>query len=164
MITRLIEKKAEKLLKQFPAVGIIGPRQCGKTTIAKLLQKKGKSKTAIYFDLESPQDLRKFENPELFLTAHQDQQVIIDEVQRMPDLFPLMRSLIDKKRHAGRFLLLGSASRELIKGSSESLAGRIYYIEATPLLLVELPNKPNTSNTGWDYALSLMTGTQFIPV
>jgi predicted AAA+ superfamily ATPase len=149
MITRLIEKKAEKLLKQFPAVGIIGPRQCGKTTIAKLLQKKGKSKTAVYFDLESPQDLRKFENPELFLTAHQDQQVIIDEVQRMPELFPLMRSLIDKKRHAGRFLLLGSASPQLMKGSSESLAGRIYYLEATPLLLVELPNKSNTLTRHW---------------
>ncbi|MBP7510947.1 MAG: ATP-binding protein [Bacteroidia bacterium] len=149
MITRLIEKKAEKLLKQFPAVGIIGPRQCGKTTIAKLLQKNGKSKAGVYFDLESPQDLRKFENPELFLTAHHDQQVIIDEVQRMPELFPLMRSLIDKKRQAGRFLLLGSASPELIKGSSESLAGRIYYLEATPFLLVELPNKSNTLIKHW---------------
>ncbi len=149
MITRRIQEKAEKLLKQFPAVGIIGPRQCGKTTIAKQIQKKGKNKNAVYFDLESPQDFRKFENPELFLSAHQDQQVMIDEVQRMPDLFPLMRSLIDKKRHAGRFLLLGSASPELVKGSSESLAGRIYYIEATPFLLIELPEKSNTIQKHW---------------
>ncbi|MDZ4666252.1 MAG: ATP-binding protein [bacterium] len=149
MIIRLIEEKAEKLLKQFPAVGIIGPRQCGKTTIAKLIQKKGKAKNAVYFDLESPQDFRKFDNAELFLIAHQDNQVIIDEVQRMPDLFPLLRSLIDKKRNSGRFLLLGSASPELVKGSSESLAGRIYYIEATPFLLIELPDKPNILKKHW---------------
>jgi uncharacterized protein len=149
MITRILETKAEKLLKQFPAVGIIGPRQCGKTTIAKLLQKKAVGKQGVYFDLESPQDFRKFENPELFLTAHQDDMVIIDEVQRMPDLFPLMRSLIDKKRKPSRFLLLGSASPELVKGTSESLAGRIYYLEATPLLLVELPDKSNTVQKHW---------------
>lgn len=149
MITRIIDKKIEKALKQFPAVGLIGPRQCGKTTLAKQIQKKIAVKNGVYFDLESPQDIRKFENPELFLTAHQNDQVIIDEVQRMPELFPIMRSLIDKKRKAGRFLLLGSASPALMKDSSESLAGRIYYIEATPLLLIELPDKSGTLQKHW---------------
>jgi predicted AAA+ superfamily ATPase len=149
MITRILQGKVEKLLKEFPAVGIIGPRQCGKTTVAKLIQKNMPIKKGVYFDLESPQDLRKFENPELFLTAHQDNQVIIDEVQRMPELFPIMRSLIDKKRKAGRFLLLGSASPAIIHGTSETLAGRIYYLEATPLLLVELPNKPKVLEKHW---------------
>jgi hypothetical protein len=148
MIRRIIEVKVEKLLKQFPAVAIIGPRQCGKTTLAKVIQKKSKIE-GVYFDLESPQDIRKFENAELFLTAHEQNQVIIDEVQRMPNLFAIMRSLIDKKRKAGRFLLLGSASPDLVKGSPESLAGRIYFIEATPLLLVELPIKNNTIQKHW---------------
>ncbi len=148
MIKRIIEEKIEKLMKQFPAVALVGPRQCGKTTLAKIIQKKSKIE-GVYFDLESPQDLRKFKNPELFLTAHEQNQVIIDEVQRMPQLFPIMRSLIDKKRKAGRFLLLGSASPELVKGSSESLAGRIYFLEATPLLLIELPNKSNTIQKHW---------------
>lgn len=149
MITRALQKKIEQLLKEFPAVGIIGPRQCGKTTVAQLIQKKTALKTGVYFDLESPQDLRKFENPELFLTAHQDNQVIIDEVQRMPTLFALLRSLIDKKRKSGRFILLGSASPEFIHGSSETLAGRIFYVEATPFLLTELPNKPKILEKHW---------------
>lgn len=149
MITRALQKKIEQLLKEFPAVGIIGPRQCGKTTVAQLIQKKTALKTGVYFDLESPQDLRKFENPELFLTAHQDNQVIIDEVQRMPTLFALLRSLIDKKRKTGRFILLGSASPEFIHGSSETLAGRIFYVEATPFLLTELPNKPKILEKHW---------------
>jgi uncharacterized protein len=148
MIKRIIEEKIEKLMKQFPAVALVGPRQCGKTTLAKIIQKKSKIE-GVYFDLESPQDLRKFDNPELFLTAHEQYQVIIDEVQRMPQLFPIMRSLIDKKRKAGRFLLLGSASPELVKGSSESLAGRIYFLEATPLQLIELPDKNNAIQKHW---------------
>lgn len=148
MIQRHIEAKIIRLLKQFPAVGIIGPRQCGKTTLAKLVQKKVGSK-GVYFDLESPQDIRKFENPELFLLAHQQEQVIIDEVQRLPELFSVMRSLIDRKRKNGRFLLLGSASPELVKGTSESLAGRIYFLEATPFHLTELPNNAQTQNKHW---------------
>jgi predicted AAA+ superfamily ATPase len=116
--------------------------------VALTIQKQLKSK-ADYFDLESPADLRKFNDIEFFLTQHQDANLIIDEVQRLPDLFPVLRSVIDKKKKAGRFLLLGSATPELVKGASESLAGRIYYIEAHPFNLTELPQKSTTLNKHW---------------
>lgn len=147
-IPRIADNQMLKLLKQFPAVGLVGPRQCGKTTIARSLQKQLK-KPATYFDLESPADLRKFNDIELFLSQHSDENLIIDEVQRLPDLFPVLRSVIDKKRKAGRFLLLGSASPDMVKGASESLAGRIYYIEAHPFNITELPQKSNTMQKHW---------------
>ncbi|MBP9690233.1 MAG: AAA family ATPase [Bacteroidia bacterium] len=143
IIKRLSEVAITKLMKQFPAVGIVGPRQCGKTTLA-LTVKKTIKNNAIYFDLESPSDARKFSDPELFLLQHQNNSLIIDEVQRLPELTAILRSVIDKKRKAGRFMLLGSASPELIKGSSESLAGRIMYIEAHPFNLLEVPDKSTT--------------------
>lgn len=148
MVQRQISLQLTGLMKQFPAVGLIGPRQSGKTTIARLFQKQAK-KECVYFDLESPADLRKFHDPELFLKEHEDVCVIIDEVQRMPELFPLLRHLIDKKRRPGRFLLLGSASPEMIKGASESLAGRIYYLETHPFTLPELPQQKNTMQKHW---------------
>jgi hypothetical protein len=147
-INRIAKTQIEKLLKQFPAVGLVGPRQCGKTTIALTIQKELKNK-ADYFDLESPADLRKFSDIEFFLSQNQNANFIIDEVQRLPELFPVLRSVIDKKRKAGRFLLLGSATPEMVKGASESLAGRIYYIEAHPFNLTELPQKLNTQNKHW---------------
>jgi uncharacterized protein len=148
MIQRAVGIRLLKLLKQFPAVGIIGPRQCGKTTIAKTFQRSGKKKV-LYFDLESPADARKFEDPELFLDSLDAQTIIIDEVQRKPELFPILRSLIDRKRRNGRFLLLGSASPELIRGASETLAGRIFYLEATPFRLDELADQKNAMNRHW---------------
>jgi len=148
MIQRQISSQLSGLMQQFPAVGLIGPRQSGKTTIAKLFQKQWKRK-CVYFDLESPSDLRKFYDAELFLKAHEGVCVIIDEVQRMPELFPLLRHLIDEKRKPGRFLLLGSASPEMIKNASESLAGRIYYLEAHPFGLTELPQQKNTIQKHW---------------
>ncbi|MEI7979517.1 MAG: ATP-binding protein [Bacteroidota bacterium] len=147
-INRIAKKQIEKLLKQFPAVGLVGPRQCGKTTIALTIQKELK-KSADYFDLESPADLRKFSDIEFFLNQNENENFIIDEVQRLPELFPVLRSVIDKKRKAGRFLLLGSASPEMVKGASESLAGRIYYIEAHPFNLMELPAKTTTQTKHW---------------
>jgi predicted AAA+ superfamily ATPase len=147
-INRIAKTQVEKLLKQFPAVGLVGPRQCGKTTIALTIQKALKNNTD-YFDLESPADLRKFNDIEFFLSQNQNANFIIDEVQRLPELFPILRSVIDKKRKAGRFLLLGSATPEMVKGASESLAGRIYYIEAHPFNLTELPQKSNTQNKHW---------------
>lgn len=148
IIKRLAETSISKLLKQFPAVGIVGPRQCGKTTLA-LIVKSSMKNTALYFDLESPADARKFSDPELFLLQHQDDSLIIDEVQRLPELTSILRSVIDKKRKAGRFMLLGSASPDLIKGSSESLAGRIMYIEVHPFNLLEVSEKPNTLTKHW---------------
>ncbi len=148
MIVRAVNSNLSILLKQFPAVGLIGPRQSGKTTIAQALQKELK-KDSVYFDLESPADFRRFSDPELFLSQHQDACVIIDEVQRLPKLFPILRSLIDKKRKPGRFLLLGSASPDLVRDASESLAGRIYYMEAHPFNLTELPAKNTTLQKHW---------------
>jgi uncharacterized protein len=135
-------------MKQFAAVALLGPRQCGKTTLAKLFAK-GNNCTTIYFDLESPADRQKFYDPQLLLSSLQDECVIIDEVQRMPQLFPLLRHLIDDKKRAGRFLLLGSATPELVKNTSETLAGRIYYLNISPFTIVELPNKSATLSKHW---------------
>lgn len=136
MITRALRKIVEKSLEEYPVVGILGSRQVGKTTLAKILQKK-LQKDVIYLDLELPSDLNKLQDPELYLSQWENALVIIDEIQRMPSLFPLMRALTDQKRTGGRFLILGSASPELIKHASESLAGRIIYHELTPLILDE---------------------------
>ena len=148
MLNRIDLPKIEKLMKQFPAVALLGPRQCGKTTLAKIFAK-GNKRNTIYFDLESPADRQKFFDPQLLLTSLQDECVIIDEVQRMPELFPLLRHLIDTKKRAGRFLLLGSASPDLVKNTSETLAGRVYYLNISPLNITELPLKNNTLAKHW---------------
>ncbi len=137
MISRMYDVNLGKLLKQFPAVCLLGPRQSGKTTAAKnyLASYKGKS---IYLDLESYNDLQKLENPEFYLDQFRDYLVVIDEVQFLPSLFPLLRHLIDDKPKVGRFLLLGSAEPALIQGASESLAGRIAYIDTHPFNILEL--------------------------
>ncbi len=137
MIQRRIEKDILNSLQNFPVVGLIGARQVGKTTLAQhLLQ--GFGNTALYLDLESIADAAKLETPELYLELHTDKLVIIDEIQRMPALFPVLRSLVDRNRRSGRFLILGSASPALIRQSSESLAGRIVYHELSPFCLGEL--------------------------
>jgi len=141
MIKRKITDEIIELISYFPAVGLLGPRQVGKTTLSKILTDK-LNKEVIYLDLELPSDLAKLEEPELFLGQYTDYCVIIDEVQRKPDLFPTLRSLIDQHRIPGRFMLLGSASPELIRDSSESLAGRISYKELTPLNQSEILDLP----------------------
>ena len=137
MIPRLQEKKIFQSLKSYPAVALLGARQVGKTTLAKSIAKRFDRK-AIYLDLENPADLVKLQDPLFFLREHQDHLVLLDEIQRKPELFPVLRSLIDEKRNSGRFLLLGSASPLLLKQSSESLAGRIRYHELDPLNLFEV--------------------------
>jgi predicted AAA+ superfamily ATPase len=137
MIDRVYTPRIKKLMKLFPAVGIIGPRQCGKTTLALQIRKDAGGK-ALYYDLEDPVDNLKFDNPLLILNQSGARTIIIDEIQRRPELFAILRSVIDKKRTPGRFLLLGSASPDMIRGASESLAGRIAYVDATPFLLSEL--------------------------
>src|SRR6056297_1092078 len=137
MIERSLASKIQKYLNHFPAVAIIGPRQVGKTTLAKLLQKKLK-KESTYLDLERLEDLVKIEKPTIYLESRKEECVVFDEIQRLPELFPEIRSLIDLHRVPGRFLILGSASPDLIRQSSESLAGRITYVELTPFHLGEV--------------------------
>lgn len=137
MIKRNIIHKIEKSLKTVPVIGLLGPRQVGKTTLAKKIQKNSRKKV-VYLDLELPSDLNKLADPELYLKRYENDLVVIDEIQRMPSLFPLIRALVDQNRIAGRFLILGSASPSLIKRASESLAGRVAYHELTPFTLSEV--------------------------
>jgi len=124
-------------LDNFPIIGLIGSRQVGKTTLSKQIAKIIKKKS-IYLDLELPSDVNKLRSPELYLKEHEDKVVIIDEIQRMPELFPLLRALVDQKNQNGRFLLLGSASPDIIRNTSESLAGRIVYHTLNPFSLEEI--------------------------
>lgn len=126
----------EARLAQFPAVALLGSRQVGKTTLAK--QVAAQHRNAVYLDLELPTDLARLADPETYLARHTDRLVVLDEVQQRPDLFPVLRGLIDRDRHPGRFLILGSASPHLLQQSSETLAGRIALVELTPFTLTEL--------------------------
>jgi len=128
--------KINDLFKTHPSVALLGPRQCGKTTLAKMYAKQNKGESTTLFDLEDPVDLVRLENPMLALESL-DGLIIIDEIQRRPDLFPVLRVLIDKANKKQRYLILGSASRDLIKQSSETLAGRIGYTELKPFSLNE---------------------------
>jgi uncharacterized protein len=139
MIARRLQNTLEQLLDNNPAVALLGSRQVGKTTLALAL---AKQRPIIYLDLESTADQAKLQDAELYLAEHQDKLVILDEVQRIPGLFQNLRGLIDKGRREGRrsnrFLLLGSASIDLLRQSSESLAGRIAYLELTPFDALEI--------------------------
>ena len=141
MIKRRIEKQLLQLVRNFPAVCVLGPRQVGKTTLIKQIALTVK-KPVLYLDLERPADRLKLQDAESYLAQHSEKCVIIDEVQFMPALFEVLRPLIDNNRVPSRFLLTGSASPELIKGVSESLAGRIAYLELSPFTLLELGPKP----------------------
>lgn len=132
MIDRFLISELLEQIEDMPAVAVLGPRQVGKTTLMKFVESRI-SKEVIYLDLESNQDKNRLLDAELYLSEHENNLIIIDEVQRMPELFPLLRSLIDRHRVSGRFVLLGSASPELLQKSSESLAGRITYLELQPL-------------------------------
>jgi len=137
MIPRFIaHKDLLLLLKQFPAVAMLGARQTGKTTLAKQVAKMSDGK-AVYFDLERQSDRLKLSDIETALAAHAHQCVIIDEAQTMPELFTALRPLIDANRKPGRFLLLGSVSPHIVKGISESLAGRIAHLELSPINVPE---------------------------
>lgn len=131
-------QKIEHAFRTHPIVAILGPRQCGKTTLARLFVKEKKPDIPLHvFDLEDPADLAILENPKTALDPLTG-LIVLDEVQRAPDLFPILRVLVDQEAAHKKFLILGSASRELIRQSSETLAGRIAYIELTPFSLFEV--------------------------
>lgn len=145
LISRSNQEQIENHLRIFPAVGILGPRQVGKSTLARQISEKA-NKKVLFLDLELPEDVNRLANPVLLLEQYTDHLVIIDETQRMPELFPILRVLIDRNRLPGRFILLGSASPAIIKGSSESLAGRIAYSELKPFNVYEKTGVPTTTH------------------
>lgn len=144
MIERLIKQKIVKGLKSVPIVALLGPRQVGKTTLAFQISGEFSAKKTSYLDLELDTDINKLQDSESYLKRFENVILIIDEVQRKPDLFPNLRGIVDLRRRAGEqaghFLLLGSASRDLLQLSSETLAGRIRYIELTPFNALEIYN------------------------
>ncbi len=136
-LPRKAEAEILKLASYFPAVAVVGPRQVGKTSLVQAIRSK-LDRPSVYLDLENQDDLIKLNNPSLFLDTLAGQTVILDEVQKVPTLFPTLRGIIDKNRKPGRFILLGSASPDLIRDTSESLAGRIAYHELKPFYWEEI--------------------------
>lgn len=137
MVERLREiERLRRLIKRYPVVGIIGARQVGKTTLARSLISRIKD-TASYFDLENPEDLARLSDPMLTLKGLKG-LVVIDEIQRLPDLFSILRVLVDRPTSPARFIVLGNASPELLRQSSETLAGRIIYHELKGFALDEI--------------------------
>lgn len=134
MNPRFAQSRLSRLLAEFPAVVLLGPRQAGKTTLA--LAEAERRCDALYLDLELPSAQRQLDDPEAFLLGQRNRLVILDEVQRLPELFAILRGVIDQRRRAGeaagQFLLLGSASGVLLQQTSESLAGRVAQLELTP--------------------------------
>ncbi len=141
MVSRFAEEKVRNLLDEFPVVGVLGPRQVGKTTLAALISA-AIDPQPIYLDLESPVDQVKLTEPEQYFALHEDRLVVLDEIQRVPEIFTVLRSVVDRRRRQGRrngqFLVLGSASLDLLQQTSETLAGRIAYVELTGLLVPEV--------------------------
>lgn len=140
MIGRRTFQIVLRRLDQFPAVALLGPRQVGKTTLAEAVEAERES---VYLDLETRSARERLSDASDYLAAHEDKLVILDEVQAMPELFRELRGLIDRGRRRGRrtnrFLILGSASMDLLRQSSESLAGRLAYVELEPLDVLEVP-------------------------
>ncbi len=150
MLKRWITNRLQRNIARNPAVVLLGARQVGKTTLAQHISE---SMNSIYLDLEAQEDLLKLSDPTSFLKSHSDKLIILDEIQRAPDLFMVLRGLIDKNRQQGRnaaqFLLLGSASMDLLRQSSESLAGRISYIEMTGLNVLEIGKEKQNIQSVW---------------
>lgn len=135
-IKRQITEEFKEYMEIFPVTGIVGPRQVGKTTLAKSIIR---HEDFLYLDLESLSDREKLlVDPVFFLSQFENRCVVLDEIQFMPELFYELRGLVDESRKAGRYIILGSASPDLIRGSSETLAGRIGYLELTPFTIKEV--------------------------
>ena len=142
MLSRNLQEEVLAALKRQAAVALVGPRQVGKTTLALHI---GQQFDSIYLDLENPEDRRRLDHPRLFFEQTANRLVILDEIHRVPELFATLRGVIDEGRRSGnatgRFLMLGSASVDLLKQSGETLAGRVSYHELTPLLLSEVADE-----------------------
>ena len=141
-ITRKQANELQELADQFPVIGILGPRQVGKTTLAKSFAST-LPKKSLYLDLEKPSDIQKLAEAEIYFNANKDYCIILDEIQIMPSLFPIIRAMVDEHRVPLRFIILGSASPDIIRGSSESLAGRIAYLDLKPFSISELSQSEN---------------------
>ena len=148
MISRDLIPYLETLLLEFPAIALLGPRQVGKTTLVRSIAD-NQSKKVLYFDLEDDADLQRLKDPAFIFNEYADHCIILDEVQRMPPLFTQLRPAIDKYRQPGRFILTGSASPALIKGVSESLAGRIAFTELSPINLIEAVHSNISQQKHW---------------
>lgn len=136
-VERTEKPRVMKSLQAYPIVGLLGARQVGKTTLAKSIAKDF-GKESVYLDLENPEDFVKLNEPGLYFKDNADKLIILDEIQLKPELFPLLRSVVDDGESNGRFLILGSASPELLNKSSQSLAGRIRYHELNPFSAFEV--------------------------
>jgi predicted AAA+ superfamily ATPase len=148
LVPRNIEEFVIQNLSLFPAVVILGPRQCGKSTLVKMLAPR--FSRFVYLDLQNTGDRNKLTEPMLFFEANKDSVICLDEIQFQPDIFSTLRSFIDKNRQKGQFILLGSASRDLVQHTSESLAGRVGIIDLTPFTVYEVYNRPEYSlNSHW---------------
>ena len=149
MLRRLATQSVERALSRQAAVAVIGPRQVGKTTLALDI---ADSRASVYLDLENSADRGKLENPELFLEQHEDELVVLDEIHRVPEIFASLRGIIDRGRRkgkrTGRFLVLGSAAIELLR-QSETLAGRIAFVNLAPLHALEVGSGEDDLNRLW---------------
>lgn len=142
MIKRNIYNTVKEYCQIFPVIAIIGPRQSGKTTFTKDFAQR-MARPYVYLDLESPSDYSKLDNAQYYFSEHSDKCIIIDEIQNKPGLFALIRSVVDENKKKCNFIILGSASPELLKQSSETLAGRIGYVELGPFSFSEIKGKYN---------------------
>ena len=134
-----LQKKLKMLLKNYPAVALLGARQVGKSTLAK--EALTQFKRSVYLDLELTRELNKLSDPEAFFELHKQSLICLDEIQYKPNLFQILRGVIDQRKRKGQFLILGSASRDLIQQSSETLAGRIAFLDVTPFDIQEVEGK-----------------------
>lgn len=136
IIPRSCENIVKKHISNFPVTAILGPRQSGKSTLAKKII--NSIPNSIYIDLELNSDINKLSDPEAFFKLNNDKLICLDEIQRLPEIYPLIRSICDITNKSSQFFILGSASPDLLKQTSESLAGRIAYCDLTPFLLSEI--------------------------